>query len=102
MTILPSGEPETWTLGNFFGDPNSLFNNVFHIALALAGGIAMIFLILGAYGYFTAFGNEERANKAKLTITWAIVGIVIIILSSVIINEIIKLLTNTPVPLPSP
>lgn len=101
MKILPNGEPETWTLGNFFGNTsNSLFGNIFDIALTLAGGIAMIYIIIGAYGYFTAFGNEERANKAKMTITWAVVGIIVIILSKVAVNEIIKLLTNTPVQLP--
>ncbi|MCL5407152.1 MAG: pilin [Patescibacteria group bacterium] len=98
MTILPNGEPETWTLGNLFGSSNSLFNNVLNIALALASGIAIIYLIIGAYGYFTAFGNEERANKAKTTITWAIVGIIVIILARIAVDEVIKLLTSATIP----
>ncbi|MFA6493385.1 MAG: pilin [Patescibacteria group bacterium] len=100
MKILPSGDPSTWTLGNFFGNSNSLFNNVLNISLSLATGIAMIYLIIGAYGYFTAFGNEERANKAKTTITWAIVGLVVIILARVIVSQVVKLLTNATVPIP--
>lgn len=100
MTILPNGEPETWTLGNLFGSSNSLFNNVFNIALALAGMVAVLYIIIGTYGYFTAFGNEERANKAKTTITYAVIGVIVILLARVIVSEIIKLLTGTPVQVP--
>ncbi len=96
MKVLPSGDPSTWTLSNFFGSANSLFSNIYNIAIALAGGIAMVYLIIGAYSYFTAFGNEEKANKAKTTITYAIIGIVVILLSIIIVREVWNLFSATP------
>lgn len=84
MQILPNGDPSSWTLTNV----NDLINNVIILAADLAGIIAVIFLMIGAIQYFTAFGNEEKANKGKTTITWAIVGIIVIILARVIVNEI--------------
>jgi len=97
MGILPNTEPETWKLQ----DINTLMANIISLALLLAGGIAIIYLIIGAYGYFTAFGNEERANKAKTTITWAIIGIAVILLSKVIIGEIWNLVATTPATFPT-
>lgn len=99
--ILPT---ETITV-----DPNNLKNDTIYqmlgriidLALLLAGGIAVIYLIIGAYGYFTAFGNEEKANKAKTTITWAIIGVVVIVLAKVIITEVWNLVTGTELKFPS-
>jgi len=87
ITILPDTDPSTWTLDNV----QELINNIIALASDLAGGIAIIFLIWGGFQYFTAFGNEEKANKAKTTITWAIVGLVFIILARIITDEIIGL-----------
>lgn len=84
MHILPSGDPSTWTLNNVSG----LIDNVIALAADIAGLIAVIFLIYGAVQYFTAFGNEEKATKAKNTITWAIIGIVVIILARVIVAQV--------------
>lgn len=94
MTILPNTDPSTWKLD----DVSALLKNIIDLGLLLAGGIAVIYIIIGAYGYFTAFGSEERANKAKTTLTWAIIGVVVIILSKVIVAEVWKLLVNERVP----
>jgi uncharacterized membrane protein YidH (DUF202 family) len=69
-------------------DVQTLIANITSLALGLAGAVAVIYLIIGAINYFTAFGNEEKATKAKTTITWAIIGVVVIVLSTVIVNEI--------------
>ena len=58
------------------------------IALAIAGIVAVLFLIVGGFRYITASGNEEQAEAAKKTITHVILGVVIIILSFVIIRVI--------------
>lgn len=96
MQLLPSTEPAGWSLS----DISTLLQNAINLALLLAGGIAIIYLIIGAFGYFTAFGNEEKATKAKQTITWAIAGVVLIILSKVIISEIWNIVSPTPIVLP--
>ncbi|MBM2820993.1 MAG: hypothetical protein HW405_753, partial [Candidatus Berkelbacteria bacterium] len=47
--------------------------------------IAIIFLLWGAFNYFTAYGNEEKANKGKTIVTWSIIGIIVILLSGLIV-----------------
>ena len=84
MTILPPGDPSTWGTKEI----EQLILNVTQLATALAGGIAVIMIIWGAFQYFTAYGNEEKAQSGKKIITWAIIGLVVIILANVIIFEI--------------
>lgn len=58
------------------------------LILWIAGIIAVLFLIIGGLRYITAHGNEEQAEGAKKTITHAIIGLAIIILSFVIVRVI--------------
>lgn len=88
MTILPTSPPENWTLKTI----GELLGNAQNLALALAGGIAVIFVLIGAFWYLTAYGNEEKANKGKTTVTWALIGVVVIILAEVIITTFQNLL----------
>lgn len=92
MTILPTGEPSSWGLDQI----RELVANVIQLAMSIAGGIAIILLIWAGFQYFTAYGNEEKAQKAKTTITWAIVGLVVIILAKLIVMEIWGLITSEP------
>ena len=39
--------------------------------------VTLLFTFYGAFLYFTAYGDENRATQAKKTITYAIVGLVI-------------------------
>ena|SRR3989344_2648957 len=67
---------------------------IINIALAIAGLIAVLFLIIGGFRYITSAGNEEVAENAKKIILNAIIGIVVIILSFVIVRVISSALTD--------
>lgn len=69
-------------------NPKEFLIRIINIALALAGLVAVLFLIIGGFRYITAAGNEEAGASAKKIITQAIIGIVIIILSFVIVRVI--------------
>jgi hypothetical protein len=72
-----------------------LIVTVINWMLALAGLIAVLFLIIGGFRYIFAGGNAESAEAGRQTVINAIIGIVIIILSYVIVNVISNLVTNT-------
>jgi len=61
---------------------------IINIALALAGLVAVLFLIIGGFRYITSAGNEETAENAKKIIINAIIGVVVIILAFVIVRVI--------------
>ncbi len=68
---------------------------VINIALALAGLIAVLFLIIGGFRYITAGGNEEASGSAKKIILNAVIGIIVIILSFVVVRVVANTLTST-------
>jgi hypothetical protein len=74
---------------------SSFILSIINIALAVAGLVAVLFLIIGGFRYITSAGNEETAEQAKKIITNAIIGVVVIILSFVIVRVISNaLITN--------
>lgn len=60
--------------------------NIARIALAVAGLVAVVFILIGAFQYITSSGNPDRAKAALSTITNAIIGLVIAILASAIVG----------------
>lgn len=76
--------PENQTLDHV----KLLIARIGNLALTIVGGIAVIYIIIGAYYYFFAFGNEERATTAKKTITYAVVGVIVIILAKFILAQV--------------
>lgn len=59
--------------------------------LGLAAATSVVFIIVGGLQLHLALGNEEAMTKAKKTLLWAIVGLVIAILSVAIVQIISKL-----------
>ena len=53
-------------------------------ALAIVAGTLMI--IIGGIQYMTSAGNEEKAKKARQVITYAIIGVVIVLSADFIIG----------------
>lgn len=60
--------------------------------LGLLGLIAVGFLIYAGVLMVTAGGNEEQVGKAKKIITYAVIGIVIIVLSYTIVTFVTSVL----------
>ncbi len=88
---LPSGLNNTYTSYTQIGDTlNTVVNWLFGILLVL--GIGMI--IVAAFFYATAAGNDERVKKAKKTLTYAIIAIALAVLSKGIVAVIQGFLIN--------
>ena len=75
-------------IGNIAIDPKSFVTNTFSIVLGLAGGIALILIILAGYRYMVSQGNPEAVKAANEQLTAAIVGLLFIIFSFVILRTI--------------
>lgn len=63
--------------------------NAVNFALTFLGVIAMVIVIYGGFLYVTAAGNEEQSTKGKKSITYAAVGILIIIASFALVNTLL-------------
>ncbi len=68
----------------------ALINSVFEVAIGLLGAATVLFLIVGAFRYISSAGSSEQIEGAKKTITFAIIGFVIVVLSFVIIESALR------------
>ena len=76
-----------------FANIQDLIWTVVNWALGFAGLVSVVFLILGGFTYITAAGNEEQAKKATKTLTYAVIGLVLILAAYAIKTTIIQVLT---------
>lgn len=58
--------------------------------LALVALVAALYLLYGGLLYITSAGDQTKADKAKNTILYALVGLVVIALSFVIVNFVVS------------
>lgn len=65
-----------------------VFQNVVMAALLFAGIVALFMIILGGIKFLTSGGDPKQVEGARNTLTWAIVGLILILLSFFILNLI--------------
>lgn len=71
-----------------------------NILSIVAGAIAVIFIIIGGFRYVTSSGDSSKVSGAKSAITYAVVGIVIVIFAQLIVNFALSESTTVPAPAP--
>lgn len=74
--------------------PTQFIGNIIRLLLGIAGAVAVLFIIYGGYLYITSAGNSEQAEKGRTTLTNALIGVVIIILSYVMVTVIVNLVSR--------
>ena len=66
-----------------------LVKNIINVILYAVGIVAVVMMILGGFQYITSSGDAAKVTKAKNTILYGIVGLVIAILAYAIVNFVI-------------
>jgi len=56
--------------------------------LGFVGALAILFIVYGGFLYVTSSGNKERVEMAKKTLTYAILGLILVVLAGTILNII--------------
>lgn len=84
----PSGEGLSPTLTHF-SDVKSFIRGALNFALTFLGIIALAIVIYGGFLYVTSAGKEEQATSGKKAVTYALVGILLIIGSFAIVNTLL-------------
>lgn len=62
-----------------------VFENILSVITILAGFAAFIMLIFGGFRYIIAQGDPKAVQAARGTLTWAIVGLVMVIVAWLIL-----------------
>ena len=78
---------------NLFGD-DGIFKQITNTILYIVGVVAVIMLIIGGIKYLISGGDSKKVTDAKNTILYAIIGLVIAVLSFAIVNFVIASLPS--------
>ncbi len=70
-----------------------VLDNVFNYVFPFAGLICVIFIIIGGYMWMSAAGDPSRVKTAQNTLTWAIIGLIVVLLAVAVIEVITKFIS---------
>ena len=70
-------------------DFRTLVLTIISYFLGFLGLLATIMIIYGGITYVSSAGNDEAVGKAKKIILYAVIGIIVILLSFVIVNAVL-------------
>ena len=62
------------------GTLQRLVDSMLSYIFPLAGLICLIFIIQGGYMWIVSAGNPEQVKKAQGTLTWAIIGLIFVMI----------------------
>ncbi len=75
-------------------DLMSILNLIINVALGVIGFVAVVMIIMGGVQYTTSSGDAAKVTKAKNTIMYGVVGLVIALLAFAIVNFILTNVFN--------
>lgn len=78
--------------------PDGIFNHITSVALGVIGAISVIMLIWGGLRYIISGGDSKKITDAKNTILYAIIGLIIAVLSYAIISFVLNSISTVSVP----
>lgn len=77
-------DPTGVITGNNCVDGTSVISGAISWFIAIAGVVSAIFVVYGGISYATSSGDPSKLEKAKKTITYALIGLAIVALAEVI------------------
>ena len=76
--------------GDLIGSVKDIINAI----IAVLGIVAVVVIIIGGIGYMTSSGDAGKVKKAKDTILYGIIGLVVVALAFAIVNFVISNIVN--------
>lgn len=103
---LPGSDEYVPNIPGFKIEPTlaGVVNSFLGIIFYLAAFLAFFWLVWGAFQYLFAGGNKEELAKARARITYAVIGLIIVILSFAMaqfVQQVLKPQRGTPITLVS-
>lgn len=76
--------------GGGTGDIQGSVINILNVIIGLLSVVCVIVIVIGGVQYMTSTGDAGKVKKAKDTIMYAIIGLVVCGLAAVIVNFVVK------------
>jgi len=71
-------------------EPGNILGQIINFLLVWAAAIALLFIILGGFRYIFSMGNPEGVEKARNTVLYAILGLILIFVAYLIVAYLLS------------
>jgi len=71
-----------------------LISGAIDYVLIFVGGVLMLMIIWGGVQYITSGGDPEKTSKAKKTLMWAILAVILIVISYSVVVALNKVVNT--------
>jgi hypothetical protein len=65
---------------------NELVTKIKNVLIALGIAVAAIYIILGGFEFIRAEGEAEKVEKARQRLLYSLIGVIIIVIASTLVN----------------
>jgi hypothetical protein len=62
---------------------------ILNIVFGVVGSLSLLFVVIGGFRYVVSSGDPQNTARAKNTIIYAVVGLVVTLLAAAIVNYIV-------------
>jgi type IV secretory pathway VirB2 component (pilin) len=87
MAVNPSDLPAVQNLPNV--EPNNLLQSILNYAYFGIGIVAVVIIVTAGIQYVTGQGEPEKVKTAHRTITYAVIGLIVVLLAAAITNFVV-------------
>ena len=89
LSILATQEGKIELIGEKQNNFNENLTNILNWIVGILGIVAVIVIIIGGVNYMTSAGDAGKVKKAKDTILYGIIGLIVAALAFAIVNWVI-------------
>ena len=89
LTRFAEADPGKYINKEGDGLPSTI-SNIINAVIGILGLVCVIVIILGGVQYMVSTGESSKVKKAKDTILYGVIGLVICVLAFAIVNFVIK------------
>lgn len=68
----------------------SVVTNILEGIILVMGLVAVVFIIIGGVQYITSTGDPSKTKKAKDTILYSVIGLIVCVLAFAIVNFVVQ------------
>ena len=89
--ITKFGLPPVDAVGENAGNDDLITNitNIINAVIGILGIVCVVVMIIGGVNYMTSSGDAGKVKKAKDTILYGVIGLVVCVLAFAIVNFVI-------------
>ena len=71
-----------------------ILDRIVKLVFPIAGLICVVFIIIGGYMWMASAGDPGKVKQAQGTLTWAVIGLIFVLVAVAVVNVVLKFVTQ--------